>query len=500
MNSKDIIYLSILFVVAMALWTIPALVNQYPYGEGDAAHQYGEADWRAIDDTAQRAYPEFLARWYGPNQNDYYAPGNAAPFAIDSALIQQVTGERFLPKTLFLIFLGVIPLIFGIYLLISRLYDPEAAFVSSFFLIFSMRDILAHLFGQRLVLFSLAYVPIILYCYYRYTESYNQGKEKGVYIFLTALISSLGALFHPQMLAIAGGAILLYTIYLTIRYKKLPFSFRWAIISIALFLVILLPFVSDWATQNQASPGKLSMQQLGSLFAWYPNGVSWDQIGGWPIIILFIIGIAMLIFNHEDKDVLMLCWLVALYFALHLNVIGLYESRLDRFLKGSAHVIYPICILGIYYISSMLKRSYLKYILYSAVIVLIISTNGVSAYKMMSDAYPAIQRMTDEQYAAAQWIDANLPQDAIVYTIGSATYPKQRWMNMLSHRSFEVNHPQEGDGALYPNATHIMIDFSDAYALKNRDWSNALVAWEQHYNLSFITPIYSEGGIYIYER
>lgn len=513
MNKKNIIFLVSLSIIAFALWSLPAKTSPYPYGEGDAAHQYGEADWRAIEDTAQREYPGFLARWYGALKKDYYAPGNAAPFAINSAIIQTLSGERFLPKTLFLVFIGVMPLIFAIYLLIRKLYDPETAFVSAFFMIFSVRDILAHLMGQRLIIFSLAYVPAVLYCYYKYTKSYLNQKEKKMYLFLSAILAATGALFHPQMLGIILTTVFFYTLWLIFKYRKIPFSIKWALITLILSLIILLPFISDWlAFQELTEPGKTHIQEVGTLFKWFPHPTSlihsFDMVGGWWLIILVVIGIILLLTNHQDRDILMLCWLTGLYCMLHLNIFGLYEQRLDRFLKGTAHVIYPICVIGFYHISNLFwgnekNKIYFKYCLYGLLIIFMVFTQGVQAYNHLSTAYQPIMRMTDEQYEMSQWINNNLPEDAIIYTIGTMTYPKQRWMHMLSHRSFEVNHPQEGDGIIYENATHVLVDFSDLIKLNYKEGVTNLQYWVAYQNINMsenFTEVHYNDGLYLYER
>lgn len=500
MDKKDITYLCILFIIAFALWTIPARVNEYPYGEGDAAHQYGEADWRAINDTAQRAYPEFLARWYGLNQDDYYAPGNAAPFAINAAFVQQLSGQRFLPKTIFLVFIGIVPLMFAVFLLIKELYDSDTAFISSLLLIFSMKDILAHIMGQRLIIFSLAFVPIALYCYYKYTKSYLENNPQTIYLILSVMLASLGSLFHPQMLGIIFASLSLYTIFLIIKYRRLPFSMKWLFVCIIIATIIILPFAPDWFTQKQANPGTIGIKNLGSLFSWSSD--DFGVFGSW-IIPFIIVCIIFLLISHKDNDMLILCWLIGLYLMLHLNVIGIYESRVNRFLYGSAHIFYPMLAILCYHISNLTikYKQYLKWGLFAILVMAMILTQGIIAYNTLSTAYPPIMRMTDSQYAAAQWIDQNLPEDAIVYTIGSLTYPKQRWMNMFSHRSFEVNHPQEGNGILYPNATHILVDFSDTIKINNQDYVNLLSGWIQYQNLSNKTPIYyNKEGIVVYEH
>ena len=67
MDKKDIIVITLLFLVAFIVWTAPLKGHKYPFGEGDAVHQFAIADWMATSDTAQREYPAYIAAWYGKN-------------------------------------------------------------------------------------------------------------------------------------------------------------------------------------------------------------------------------------------------------------------------------------------------------------------------------------------------------------------------------------------------------------------------------------------------
>lgn len=436
--------------------------------------------------------------WYGPNQENAYAPGNAAPFAINSAIIQTLSGERFMPKTLFLVFIGIIPIVLISYLFIRELYDEETGFVAAFFMIFSLKNILAHIMGQRLDIFSIVFIPAVLFCYYKYTNGFLVNQPKPIYLIMATVLVAMGGIFHPQMMGTTAVTLFFYTAFLTIKYKKLPFSIKLATLCIVMAIAIILPFAPDWFTQETADPGHLKLNSLSMLFTWYPAGPSFDMVGGWWLIVLLIIGIAFLLMNHNDNDVILLCWLAGLYCVLHLGFIGIYEGRVNRFLYGTAHIVYPIAVVSCYYIAKLINKACVKYVLYALLLALIILTNGVQAYGYLSTAYSPIMRMTDMQYDAAQWIDRNLPEDAVVYSIGSLTYPKQRWVNMLSHRYFEVNHPQEDNGTLYPGSTHVLVDFSDFMLIGSKENVDALNEWISHYNLSDI--IYDQGGIRIYER
>ena len=132
MNSKDIVLITILFLVAFSLWTLPFQENPLPFGEGDSAWHFANGDPQFINDESSVRMPYFIGVWYyslsklGP-----FAPEYPPPNHLNYALMQIVGGERFVAPFIYIAitcFLGI----FATFFLIRKLYGSVPAFIAGF--------------------------------------------------------------------------------------------------------------------------------------------------------------------------------------------------------------------------------------------------------------------------------------------------------------------------------------------------------------------------------
>jgi hypothetical protein len=130
----------------------------------------------------------------------------------------------------------------------------------------------------------------------------------------------------------------------------------------------------------------------------------------------------------------------------------------------------------------------------------VIFFNAAQVYKTSSGLYSGVQRITSEQLEATEWMDKNLPEEAIVLhqpsrdsspsNLKGWVYQKMRWKHVLSHRAL---HDDE-DGY---NSTHIMIDYSDFNAAGAQNLINILNEFES--SIQNATQLYNQNGIKVYE-
>ena len=175
---------------------------------------------------------------------------------------------------------------------------------------------------------------------------------------------------------------------------------------------------------------------------------------------------------------------------LHLDILGM--GRPYRSLSGTAHIFYPIIAIGLIYLISFFKfGSYQKYFKYTAIIlfiVLILVLNAKPAYKDLSNAYPDILRINNEQYQATVWIKDNIPESAQIYQIGEITQAKSRWLWMLSNRVIGFRAFEEAD--------YVLIDYNDIISIGNQEAFEQLKQAETTING---TLLYDKNNIRVYE-
>ena len=206
----------------------------------------------------------------------------------------------------------------------------------------------------------------------------------------------------------------------------------------------------------------------------------------------------------------LLSWLIGLYLALHIESFMSVPLGLDRVLKSSSYLFYPLIVIGFLGIANFFKdkkvRTVAKVALSSLFFILLISSNANKAYTTLKQAYPPILRMTPAQYEAAQWIDENLAEYVIIYSIGTITYPKTRWIHMFSHKatipgiyvSMEKAANITIDFPLTKKVTHLLVDYSDYLLINNQDKINEIKLFEEKY-ASDASLLYDKQGIKVFE-
>src|SRR3989338_5137290 len=132
MNKVDAIAVTVLFIVAFSVWTLPFQQDERPFGEGDAAWHFSIGDYIAQSDTPIWRLPFYIGMWYygynsilGPFAPEY-PPSNHYNYA----LMQVSGGERFVPVMIYRAmasFLGI----FAVFFLVAKLYSTPAAIVAS---------------------------------------------------------------------------------------------------------------------------------------------------------------------------------------------------------------------------------------------------------------------------------------------------------------------------------------------------------------------------------
>lgn len=528
-----LVYLSILYV-----WTLPLQNNPLPFGDVDASSHFTIGDYMLSTDASVLKTPYHITFRYGGQNNAFpeylwYPP----QYWTNAAIAQFLGGNRLLPFFLVVALFSSL-IVLTSYFLIRSLFGMWAALLSSLLLGFSARDYMIYLWGQWPQSLSFALTPVALYCLYRYVESYaasrkgapgeKEGEKKEhhqriIYASLYGLVLAGQFFFHPQGMVAAIGASLFFLLFLAIRDRTLPFSFRDMAIGIGVLIAVAVAFapfnVGEFAAEllpQGGSGGEKQPPQYAKLFQWY-QGISNDPglpdfyftynkthgslDGGllsWWTLPLLAMGIAALLMRRRSQELLMLAWLTSFYILTRLVIFGI-GSRDIRMFAYEAHVFYPLIALGLLAIPSFFPKggyhSWLKAGLAAAFIILAVSINGASAYKTLAGMQHSVSRINPYQYEAAAWLRDNTPPEADIYdfgTLGFQNYAaKVKWMGVLAQRHFIVNDGKEQEGTDY-----ILIDYTDALALRNEQYVAVLRQFEQQF--ANATSIYNKDNIRVY--
>ena len=522
MKIYEIVSLILLFMVGLFLWTYPIRTDPLPFGEGDAAWHFANGDWATKIDHVYWKFPFYISTWYY-NYNTILGPGALEyppPYHVGYSIFQIIGGERFVPIYI-LIAISSFLAAFAVFLLLRKLYDFPTAIITSTAMVFSFREILVYLWGQRPTILSFAFVPLILYTSFRYTDGFYKKEPKTIYLYLTGLLLIAQFLIHPQGLALSIVAVGIYILIQTYRKKMFPLSksnLVHFVILVILAGAICLSFINIYRGANAGISSKIEINNLHRLFDWmevkdregYP-----DNMGGPPGIfysmnnvyfpfyyLIVLLGLAFLIIRRDDKDILILSWLVALYLLIHIEVLGISNfGRVSRMLMGETALFYSIMSIGIIgWLKLFVKENIAEKVISVTAILIItglILYNGFTAYGFLKVAYNFPLRINQEEYTAAQWIDKNLPQDAYIYYAGPLTYPTQRFMYILSHRPGIW----QNDRVDYPwmNVTNVLVDYSSAVNTNNQGLINALSGYEQQFINANKTLMYNQSNIHIWD-
>jgi len=520
MNKKlEVLTIVFLYLVTLYIWTLPFQKNQMPYGEVDAVSHFTVGDYMSQTDKPIVKLPYFMDFRYGSdNQFKQHYLWYPPPYHMNFGIMQIFGGERILPVFLFnSILCSLIVLV--TYFVVRKLFGFLPALLSSLLMIFSLRDIMVYSWGQWPERISFYFIPLVIYCYYKYMQSYLDKKDKPVYIYLMALLLSVNFFLHPNGARTSIILLAVISLFFLIKERKLPFRIKHLSTAIILFLIVISIFpyqtLSAIASTKTRGGYQDDVGDYSRLFQWFkiqPSNkgtpqdyFSYSKVNGgyWTLPVLFI-GILFLILRRRNEDLLLLAWLVGLYLVLHMDVFGL-GSFVHRSLSATAHIFYPIMAIGTVYLSSFIPvakkyKTYIKYGLVCLFILLAVFFNGRSAYSYLDSAYQGVIRITPVQLEAAEWMKDNLPEKADIESLGTFNLAKRRWIQFLAHR-----HINKINGRSEQNITsnYIMLDYSDpAILMQYYNDPGTLIQLMQEYEQSIqenVTLIYDKNNIRLYK-
>jgi len=476
----------LLIVLTLYMWTLPFQENRMPYGDVDSSTHFTLADYMRDTDKPLYELPYYLSpdipevRGYG-NLNDgkiWYPP----QFHVNGAIMQILGGGRFVS---FYIFLALVcsSIVFTTYFLVRKLFGFLPAFISSFMLIFSTRDILWYTWGQWPQVASFGITPLVIYAYYKYATSTLRKQSKPVYLAISILLMVTQFFFHPQGMLGSAVIMVLFTAFMIMKEKRLPFKLRHIFIILIVFAVVFLPFSNIVIGKSGMAKNPLRILTYidQPLLSWPkapPNaGVpqsyySFTQMhnGIW-VLPLILLGIVYLIIRRRSQELLLLAWVVQLYIMLH------FFGRSERFLETEAHIFYPLIAIFIISIPQFFKlgdiRKYIKYGIAACFLILIIFTHAKPAHSLLKQSYAGLARITPYQYEMAGELRELLPERSTSLIMGTLIYTKQKWMRGLSYRSmvFDIKHLNVSD--------HVILDYSDILLIKDQGRMQNLQSFEQ---------------------
>ncbi|MBI2138802.1 glycosyltransferase family 39 protein [Candidatus Woesearchaeota archaeon] len=507
----EAILVVILYLTTVYFWTIPLRQNPMPYGEVDAASHYAVAEFTIWQGRSITLLPYYIDVRYGDdnkfkNHVLWYPPPFHTNLAIASALGGETDKPIYLANAVFSS-LAVLT----VYFLLRKLYGFLPALISLLLLSFSLRDIMVYLWGQWPERMGFAFVPLVLYCFYQYYQSYKGGKEKFIYLYLLAGMLAINLYIHPMTFFHSTGALVLLAAFFSFREKRFFFVGKHFSFSVLVFILMISIFPFQTANvllraETDAEAG--SKGDYSRLLQWFkpednpgvpPIYFSYkDMIGPAWTIPFIIAGAIALIARRKPRDLVMLAWLISLYIMLHLDVIG--RGRVHRSLSGTAHIFYPLMAIGLLFIVSYipLHKSYRAYLKYGASLLFIIflgSSLIPPAVSTLTNSYQGITRINNEQYAFAQWLkSSDVPEDAKIFHLGSISLAKTRWLSMTGHRYLMYDAQNNFQGK---NATFMVIDASD-FALMNNNRAIEQLGAVEAQLFANKTSIYKQNNIGMY--
>lgn len=530
----------LVYLFAIYFWTQPLRELKLPYGEYDAMSHFEIADYMSYTDKSFADLPPYIDVRYGPDNKFkphtlWYPP----TFHASLATMQVFGGERIVPVFLMNTIMSTF-ILASVYFVVNSLFGFLPAILSSILLIFSPRDFMPYLWGQWPERFGYALLPLILYCFYKYLISYSK-ERKPVYLYLAALLAGVNILIHPlTFFHSAVGVIILY-IFLSIKQKKLVFNWKHVVISLVIFLAVFFSFpyqASNIMLQFGIikTAGDTGIQDakevsLSRLLHWsldpkdYVGSVpesyfSFKEMHGLWTLPFLLIGILILCWRREEKDLLMLAWLVSLYLVLHRDLIGKSEF-LHRSLSATAHIFIPLSAIGAVYLASAVKfpsnyNSYLKYAIAAVFVYFAISTNAVYAMQFLNKnaynpnpvegklSYDFLKTLTQPQFDAAQWILENVPPQYNISVLGiphqesflPATAYKIRWSMAVSQHVSRFYYLMSDRDSFTKN-NYVMFDYTMAGPIGDNELLKDMQIIEQ--NLTDHKMEYDKNNIRIYK-
>jgi len=533
--NKNYIQTSIFIAVylfAIYFWTQPLQDRKLPYGEYDAMSHFEVADYIAYNDKSFSELPAYIDLRYGTDNK--YKPHTLwypPTFHSSLAVAEAVGGERVVPIFLMNTILATF-IIITVYFVINSLFGFLPAILSALLLIFSPRDFMPYLWGQWPERFAYAFVPLILYFFYKYFISYSKEDKKPTYLYITVLLLGINILVHPLVFFHSLIALAVLYILLSIKQKKIVFNVKHisiaAIIFIALFMLFPNQTFNIFAQFSRDSAGNgQSSLDFSRLLHWslnpkdYEGSVpasyfSFGEMHGLWTMPLLLIGMAFLLWRGEERDILLLAWLIGLYLVLHRDLAGK-ATFLHRSLSASAHIFAPLTAIGAIYIASAIKlpsnfNKYLKYGIAGLFIFLVFSVNMAYASKILNkNAYnDFLSTLSMEQYKAAEWILQNANPQYNVSVVGiphqqnilPATAKKIRWSAAVSQHVSRfyllalAEDKKEAERRLKND--YIMLDYTMLGHIGDKETFDKMQEMEKN-QLTNYTLIYNQNNIRVYK-
>jgi len=530
---------TLLYLFSIYFWSQPYHERKIPYGEYDAMSHFEIGDYMAHNDKSFNNLPPYIDIRYGfDNKFKPHTLWYPPTFHASLGIIEVFGGERVLPIYLLNTVMSTF-IIITVYFVINSLFGFLPAILSALLIIFSPRDFMPYLWGQWPERFAYAFVPIILYCFYKYFISYSKEGGKPLYIYLTALFLGIDLLIHPLVFfhSIMGLAVL----YVLLSVKQRKFVFNWKHTAIAAIILSVLFMSFPIQTFNifpQITKKSVTQEQkekgtdLGRLFQWSLNPQDYagsvpafyfsfrDMHGLWTLPFL-LLGVLFLILRREERDIFLLAWLMGLYIVLHRDIIGK-ASFLHRSLSATAHIFAPLTAIGAICIGSIAKKfssnfnKYLKYaiivVLYAIIVIFVyfaLTMNMAYASKILNkNTYnDFFGTLNEHEYNAAQWVLDNVPASVNVTILGvphasnvlSITSKKIRWFAAVSQHVTRFFYFLENkEDILKSRDWYILLDYTMAPALNDIETIKYMQEFEKNM-LSNHTLIYNKNNIGVYK-
>ena len=425
----EAIIVTLLYLTCLYFWTLPIQNNHMPYGEVDAASHYAVADYISESDRSITELPYYIDKRYGRDNKFkehvlWYPPPFHTAFAISAVFGGESNVPIYLTNAIFASLI-----VLGVYFIMRKFFGFEAALISGFLLIFSMRDIMVYLWGQWPERMAFAYLPLIIYCFYKYCSSYLKKEQKPIYLYIMSLLLAVNLFIHPMDFFHSVLALIVISLFFLIKEKKLFFSIKHIAIAAILFLLILSIFplqsMNVIVRLRSDSTVEKGSGDITRLFYWFKPqednpGVPQSyfsyksMIGPYWTIPLILLGVLFLLLRRNKGDLVILAWLVSLYIMIHLDFIG--KGRVHRSLSGTAHIFYPLMVLGLIYLTSFIPKAYrqvVKGILLIIFVILMFVTVGSTVHTTLESTYQGVSRVNPYQYELVQWLrQDNVPDDA----------------------------------------------------------------------------------------
>jgi hypothetical protein len=481
------------FLLALYFWTLP--ISSLPFGDVDSSTHFALGDYASQKDIPIYWLPPYLNQQYGFESDGklWYMPH----FHLAEGVVSSFNPDRFISVYLFVALLAV-SVVLTSYILIRSLYGFYVAILSSFLLVFSMRDYMFYLLGLWPHAASFAMIPLVLYCYWKATSLYIEDKndeQAGFYLLLVFVLLATQFAFHAYGCFHSIAAMGVFSVWLLIKHKGIPFSLKSLVVCIMAFLILMLPFYSFVAKKAGAEVGGATdVSGISRLFSWYLDYQKWGAgaypeaffsyaaAHAWWTLPLLLIGIMALLLRRRSEDMFILAWLVSYYVMIHMDLLG-YGSRVPRSYSAEAQLFYPIMAIGLFSIVSFVKlraeaKNFLKVGAVSAFIILAIMYNAIPAYNNLKHSYEGVQRINPYQVEAALWLEKNSDPSSVVFLSGQIQGNIRKWFKVISMRPTAAEKNPIPESSLPLNISFVVVDYSQFAMLGRNDAVSALRAWE----------------------